>query len=163
MNEFLILYTLLKNTANIYEIKKFINTYFAPFAELSTGAVIPALKRLEESNCVITEKSISDGGLKRSVYKISDDGISKINEYFAKEIEGAPQLVRREIEILMLIIDDEIFTDEQRKALKSKVKFALEKQANTLKNAISAGKMNLEFLNTELIYTEAKIRMLAEE
>ena len=163
MNEFLILYTLLKNNANIYEIKKFINTYFAPFAELSTGAIIPALKRLEQANCVTTEKSVSDGGLRRSVYTISDTGINKINEYIAEEIEGAPQLVRREIEILMLVIDDEIFTDEQRKSLKNKIKFALEKQTTILKNAINIGKMNLEFLNTELIYTESKIRMLIEK
>ena len=163
MNEFLILYTLLKHNANIYEIKKFINRHFAPFAELSTGAIIPALNRLENINCVKSENSMSDGGLKRTVYSVTEDGINKINGYLSSEIDAAPQLARRETEVLLLVLGDEIFNEEQIKLLKNKIRFALERQVNIIKNAICSGKMNLEFLNTELIYTEAKLRMLADE
>ncbi|MCR4881073.1 MAG: PadR family transcriptional regulator [bacterium] len=160
MNEFLLLYVLAKKPANIYEIKKFIDSYFSPFMEISTGAIIPALNRLEKAGCVIGEKTLSDGGLKRSIYSLTDAGEKFINTYLEKEIEGAPQLTRRETEVLMTLLNDVYFNDEQKKLLQTKIKNALNDNIKRINCAIKYGKMNTEYLNMELIYSEAKLRML---
>ena len=161
MNEFLILYTLLKSNANIYEIKKFLNANFSPFLELSTGALIPALNRLESKNCVAAEKFMTEGGMRRSIYHITDEGRAEIVKYLSSEIDCAPQLMRRETEVLLLALADDVFDETQKELLTKKIKFALEKQTTLLKNAIAGSTLNLEFLNTELVYTEAKLRMLS--
>lgn len=160
MNEFLILFILNKQKSNIYEIKKYIDTNFAPFLEVSVGAIIPALKRLEKTNCVISEKLITDGGLKRTIYSITEQGISRINSYLEEEIACAPQLARREIEVLMALLFDESFDKEQQKLLAKKIKNAINNNIKQIQNAIKYSKMNPEFLNMELIYMEAKNRTL---
>ena len=160
MNEFLILYVLLKRAANIYEIKKYIDTNFAPFVEVSTGAVIPALKRLEKAGCVISKKIMTEGGLKKTTYTITQNGLKMLDAYIEQPIAGAPQLLRREVEILMLIMSDESFSQEQLAKLHLKIKNALEDNIKRINSALKYGNMNTEFLNMELIYSEAKLRML---
>ena len=162
MNEFLILYILKIKSFNIYEIKKYVDTNFAPFLSLSTGALIPALKRLENAGCVVAEKLISDGGMRRSVYSITQNGEAFINEYLSKDIEGAPQLARREIEILMLLLNSETLSDEQKSLLRAKLISALNENIKIIVNSIKYSKIDTEVLNIELIYQEAKLRMLSE-
>ena len=163
MNEFLILYILRLGDFNIYEIKKYIDINFSPFVEVSVGAVIPALNRLEKAECVIKQKLVSDGGLRRTLYSITGKGEEEFNKYFTKDIDAAPQLLRRETEILLTLLDNQNISEEQNKLLKEKIKFALNSQVKRIKNTIAAGKFNPEFLNMELIYTEAKLRLLNDE
>ena len=163
MNEFLILYILRLGNFNIYEIKKYIDVSFSPFIEVSVGAIIPALNRLEITECVTKQKLISDGGLRRTVYSMTEKGEAEFNTYLEKDIDGAPQLLRRETEVLLSLIDNPNLSEEQNKLLKQKIESALSSQIKRIKSAISSGKFNLEFLNMELIYTEAKQRLLKDD
>ena len=163
MNEFLILFILKIQSSNIYEIKKYIDTHFAPFLEVSTGAIIPALKRLEKADCVISEKSVTDGGLRRSIYSLTDKGILAIDEYLEQQTESAPQLLRRETEVLMMLLEDENLSGKQKELLVQKIKNSLNNNIKRISNQMKFSGQNAEYLNMELVFQEAKLRMLNNE
>ena len=174
MNEFLILIILKLRPSNIYEIKKIIDRNFAPFMQISVGVIIPILKKFEKLNAVKKEVTMTGGGLKRSVYSVLECGETLINNYLTEEIICAPQLLRREIDILMFIygaenfplleneekIYCEILTPEQKKLLGIKIKTALENNIKIIQDSVNYNQINPEFLNLELIYSEAKLRLL---
>lgn len=162
MNEFLILFILKIKSSNIYEIKKSINENFSPFLEVSIGAVIPALNRLTAAGCVTSEKETTEGGLRRTIYTITEKGAEEIDKYIEKEIDCAPQLLRRETEVLMSLLDNENLSDAQKFLLIQKIENALNENIKIIANQIKFGKMNAEYLNMELVYQEAKIRLLKD-
>ena len=160
MNEFLILFILKIKESNIYEIKKFIDKNFSPFMQISSGAIIPALNRLEKDKYIKSEKQISQGGLRKSFYSILPDGEELFNKLLSEPVEGAPQLVRREIEILLMLKNSSVFTDEQRELLIVKIKNAIADNSAILKKAIANKIMNVEYLQLELDYMEQKLKNL---
>ncbi len=160
MNEFLILFILKINRANIYEIKKFIDTNFAPFLQVSTGAIIPTLKKLEQNEIIECERFITGGGLRKTVYNILPKGEEYFENLLKKPSDSAPQILRREIEILFMILNHEIFSIEQQILLIEKIKKAVDINISSLEKAIKNNLMNVEFLKLELADMEAKKHVL---
>lgn len=163
MNEFLILFILKIKSANIYEIKKFIDENFAPFLQVSTGAIIPALKRLEKNGVICSEKTISDGGLRKTIYSINENGEVLFNKLLQTEIFGAPQLARREIEVLINLFNHQIFTLEQKILLKNKIISAIDTNLKIINKSLQNKIMNVEFLTLEQEFYEACKKLLVIE
>ena len=157
MLEFLILYILKIKSSNIYEIKKLIDEKFLPYLQVSSGAIIPALKRLENTEAVISEKQISQGGLRKNFYSITENGEKIFSNFLLESFNASPQLVRRELEVLIMLINDENFSDEQQVALKIKIIDGIDILIKLLKKSISNNKMNIAYLQAELLFWENQL------
>ena len=162
MNEFLILFILKINKANIYEIKKFVDVNFAPFLQISTGSIIPTLNKLEKNEYIKSERFITDGGLRKTIYNILPKGEEYFNSLLKDFADVAPQILRREIEVMFMILNHEIFTGEQKALLIEKIKRAIEINIKDINKAIKNNSLNIEFLRIELNNMEAKKRILNE-
>lgn len=90
MIELLILYVILKREYTMYAIQKRIEENFAPFAKPSFGALKPALRRLEEKECLSTRKIMSDGGKLSVYYEISRNGINELKRLILEEFSDNP-------------------------------------------------------------------------
>ena len=160
MNEFLILFILKIKDSNIYEIKKFIDKNLAPFMQISTGAILPALNRLEKQELIKSEKAISKGGLKKSIYKIQPKGEERFNSFLSQPIVGAPQIARREIEVLSALLGHEIFTEDQNVLLQEKISNALQDNISLLKKTLTLKALNQQYFELELEYTKKKLNSI---
>lgn len=74
MIELLILYELFKKVLTMYGISKEIHLEFSVLTTPSYGTIKPALKRLEKSGFIKTQKSMSSGGRPSTYYSITNDG-----------------------------------------------------------------------------------------
>lgn len=90
MIELLILYTILKRDYTMYAIQKRIEDNFAPFAKPSFGALKPALRRLEEKECLTSRKMMSDGGKLSVYYEISRNGINELKRLILEDYSDNP-------------------------------------------------------------------------
>ncbi len=160
MNEFLILFILKIKVSNIYEIKKFIDTNFAPFMQISSGAIIPTLKRLEDNDFIQSEKLISKGGLRKSFYSISQKGEDLFNSLLLFSSTSSPQIFRKELDVLFMIVNSKILTDEQNLLLKEKIYNILNVSISILKKTMSDNPLNLQYLQLELDYMNKKLDLL---
>ena len=162
MNELLIIFILKISDANIYEIRKQINSLFAPFIQLSTGAIIPTLNRLEKKGIVQNEKTISDGGLKKTLYKL----LPEAEKYFAEILEIptniAPQILRRDIEVLFMLLNHPCLTLEENSLIIEKLINALNSNIKLLEASLKLNKMNVEFIKAELNSSISKLHFLEE-
>jgi len=157
MNEFLILFILKIKPSNIYEIKKYIDKNLAPFMQVSSGAILPALNRLEKSGVIKSEKQISQGGLRKSFYTILPAGEELFDKLLSEPIISAPQIARREIEVLSSLLGQEVLSDEQNTLLKEKITNALQDSISILKKTIALNTMNNQYLQDELQYAEKRL------
>lgn len=90
MIELLILYVLLKRNFTMYSIQKRIDENFAPFTKPSFGALKPALRRLEEKECLTSRKTMSDGGKLSVYYEISRNGIAELKRLILENLSDNP-------------------------------------------------------------------------
>ena len=90
MIELLILYILLKRDFTMYAIQKRILDIFAPFTNPSFGALKPALRRLEEKECISSRKLMSDGGKLSVYYEISKNGIHELKRLLLEDLSDNP-------------------------------------------------------------------------
>ena len=90
MIELLILYVLLKRDFTMYSIQKRIDENFAPFTKPSFGALKPALRRLEEKECLTSRKTMSDGGKLSVYYEISRNGIAELKRLILENLSDNP-------------------------------------------------------------------------
>lgn len=90
MIELLILYVILKRDYTMYAIQKRIEEYFAPFAKPSFGALKPALRRLEEKDCLTSRKLMSDGGKLSVYYEITKNGQNELKRLIMEELSDNP-------------------------------------------------------------------------
>ncbi len=90
MIELLILYVLLKRDYTMYAIQKRILDIFAPFTNPSFGALKPALRRLEEKECISSRKMMSDGGKLSVYYEISKNGLNELKVLLLEEFSDNP-------------------------------------------------------------------------
>lgn len=90
MIELLILYVLLKRDFTMYSIQKRIDENFAPFTKPSFGALKPALRRLEEKECLTSRKTMSDGGKLSVYYEISKNGIAELKRLILEDLSDNP-------------------------------------------------------------------------
>ena len=160
MNEFLILFILKIQSLNIYEIKKFIDINFAPVLQISTGAIIPVLNKLEKNGCLKIDKTITAGGLRKSIYSILPEGEKYFEELLNEKILASPQVLRREIEILLTLLTHEVLTKEQQNLLIAKIKNAIDENIKLLEKALKNKIMNVEYNQLELNNMQAKKRYL---
>ena len=153
----MILFILKIKPSNIYEIKKFIDKNLAPFMQVSSGAILPALKRLEASNMIVSEKEISQGGFRKTVFKILPQGEEKFVDFLKEPIIAAPQILRRETEILTALWGHEIFSEEETFFLKEKIINALQDNIMLLKKTIALNMLNVVYFEEELAYCQKKL------
>lgn len=90
MIELLILYILLKRDFTMYSIQKRIDENFAPFTKPSFGALKPALRRLEEKECLTSRKIMSGGGKLSVYYEISRNGIAELKRLILEDLSDNP-------------------------------------------------------------------------
>lgn len=90
MIEILILYVILKREYTMYGIQKRIEDYFAPYTKPSFGALKPALRRLEEKECLTSRKMMSDGGKLSVYYEISRGGINELKRLLVEDYSINP-------------------------------------------------------------------------
>lgn len=90
MIELLILYVILNRDYTMYAIQKRIEDNFAPFAKPSFGALKPALRRLEEKECLTSRKMMSDGGKLSVYYEISRNGINELKRLILEDYSENP-------------------------------------------------------------------------
>ena len=90
MIELLILYVLLHRDLTMYAIQKRIEDNFAPFTKPSFGALKPALRRLEEKQCLTNRKNMSDGGKLSVYYEISKKGIIELKRLILENLSDNP-------------------------------------------------------------------------
>ncbi len=90
MIEILILYVILNRDYTMYAIQKRIEDIFAPFTSPSFGALKPALRRLEEKECLTSRKMMSDGGKLSVYYEISKTGIDELKKMLLEDMSENP-------------------------------------------------------------------------
>ena len=90
MIEILILYVILNRDYTMYSIQKRIDELFAPFTSPSFGALKPALRRLEEKECLTSRKMMSDGGKLSVYYEISRTGINELKRLLLEDMSENP-------------------------------------------------------------------------
>lgn len=90
MIELLILYVLLKRDYTMYAIQKRIDEFFAPFTKPSFGALKPALRRLEEKNCLTSRKLMSEGGKLSIFYEITKNGTNELKRLILEDLSDNP-------------------------------------------------------------------------
>lgn len=90
MVELLVLYVILKRDYTMYAIQKRIEETFMPFAKPSFGALKPALRRLEEKNCLTSRKLMSDGGKLSVYYEITKKGIEELKRLLLEDLSDNP-------------------------------------------------------------------------
>jgi len=78
MIDFLILFELSRKILTMYGISKEIHINFSVLTTPSYGTIKPALKRLEKSGFVKTQKTMSSGGRPSVYYSITKDGINEL-------------------------------------------------------------------------------------
>lgn len=74
----------------MYSIQKRIDENFAPFTKPSFGALKPALRRLEEKECLTSRKTMSDGGKLSVYYEISRNGITELKRLILEDLSDNP-------------------------------------------------------------------------
>lgn len=90
MIELLILYVILKRDYTMYAVQKRIEENFAPFAKPSFGALKPALRRLEEKECLSSRKLMSDGGKLSVYYEITKNGVNELKRLILEDFSDNP-------------------------------------------------------------------------
>ena len=85
MIELLILYELSKKVLTMYGISKEIKNEFAVLTTPSYGTIKPALNRLEKSECVRIQKTMSSGGRPSTYYSITKLGQEKLKHLLLAE------------------------------------------------------------------------------
>lgn len=90
MIELLILYELNKKILTMYGISKEIHADFSVLTTPSYGTIKPALNRLEKSNCIKTQKTMSSGGRPSTYYSITQDGIKELKNLLLSPLQENP-------------------------------------------------------------------------
>ena len=85
MIELLILFELNKTVLTMYGVSKEIRGDFSVLMIPSYGTIKPALRRLENSGFVKTQKSISNGGRPSTYYSITKDGVNELKRLLLEE------------------------------------------------------------------------------
>ncbi len=90
MIELLILYVLTRREFTMYGISKEIASRFAVYTMPSFGAIKPALRKLEESECINLHKTMSDGGKLSVYYSITPKGEKELKHLLKQELSPNP-------------------------------------------------------------------------
>ncbi len=114
MIELLILYVLLKRDFTMYAIQKRILDIFSPFTNPSFGALKPALRRLEEKDCITSRKIMSDGGKLSVYYEISKNGSRELKRLILEELSDNPHQFLSNARVKLCCADCLDFDEKKR-------------------------------------------------
>lgn len=111
MIELLILYVLLEEKCTLYRIKQKIEEKFSLFLSISFGAIHPIIKKLEKNQHISVKKSLSLGGQRKSLYKITESGKDRFLEIMGEPLPKNPSLAEQliNLKIIMTSIIEEKF------------------------------------------------------
>lgn len=115
MIETLILYTLLKKDYTMYSIKKHIETVCSMFITPSFGAIKPALRKLENEECIKSGKLMSEGGKLSIYYSINNKGKEKLKSLLVSDMSNNPSQFFLSARLRLLMAD--FLSIEERKRL----------------------------------------------
>lgn len=132
MIELLILYVILKRDYTMYSIQKRIEDYFAPYTKPSFGALKPALRRLEEKDCLKTRKMMSSGGKLSVFYEITKNGINELKRLLLENLSENPLQFLSDARIKLCMSD--CLDSEERKRLFYSVKMRALQFKNSAQN-----------------------------
>ncbi len=90
MIDILILFCIIKKELTMYGIKKVIQDLFAPYTRPSFGALKPALTKLEKEGCIVSRRTISDGGKQFGYYSITNEGLKYLKQLLTDDITDNP-------------------------------------------------------------------------
>ena len=90
MIELLILYKLSKKVLTMYGISKDIHENFSVLTTPSFGTIKPALTRLEKSELVKSQKTLSAGGRPSVYYSITQKGLKELNNLMLSQLTDNP-------------------------------------------------------------------------
>ncbi len=90
MIELLILFIISQHETSMYGIRKKILEHFGSYTQPSFGAIKPALKRLEKSECIISRKTLSEGGKQFGFYSVTEKGITELKNLLLQDISDNP-------------------------------------------------------------------------
>lgn len=122
MIELLILYVLLKRDFTMYAVQKRIEDIFAPFTKPSFGALKPALRRLEEKECLTSRKIMSDGGKLSIFYEITASGKNELKRLLLEDLSENPLQFLSNIRIKLSCADCLSFEEKNRLFFNAKTK-----------------------------------------
>ena len=74
----------------MYGISKEIESKFSPYTSPSFGALKPALRRLEEANCLTSKKVMSDGGKLSVYYSLTKEGQKELKQLILEPLTENP-------------------------------------------------------------------------
>lgn len=143
MIELLILFIISKHETSMYGIRKKILEYFGSYTKPSFGAIKPALRRLEKSECIKSGKTLSEGGKQFGFYSITEKGITELKNIILRDISDNPLqfFTNARIKISCASILDN--NDVQKLCLNLKTQaFTLK---NTAESILNKDKNNLSF------------------
>ncbi len=160
--EFLILFVLLKSSASIYDIRKFINVDLAFFLFISAGTIVPNLKKLEKAGFITTQKSLTEGGFRKNSYQITQKGMEYFDNLIKIPISNSPQTASKEIAVFCSLIKSDSFTPEQREIIIKKCLVYLEKEVYKIHNAIKDNSKTIfcDYMKLKSDYLENTINYL---
>ena len=90
MIDFIILNVLYDAPFNMYTLKKIINEKYSFFTKVSMGTLHPALNMLNVNGYISIEKSITEGGQRKSKYSITPEGKDYFHQLMAESLPEHP-------------------------------------------------------------------------
>lgn len=99
----------------MYSIMKRIHEIFGNFSTPSLGAIKPALTKLENSGCITSRKTLSEGGKLTYHYSLTSSGKKALKNFLFEDLSSNPFHAKAACAIK--VIASEILTPEQRKEL----------------------------------------------
>ena len=118
----------------MYSIQKRILDSFAPFAYPSFGTLKPALKRLEEKECLTSRKMMSDGGKLSVYYEITKNGINELKRLILEDYSDNPSMFLSYARIKLTCAD--CLSKEERERLFFSTKSKALQFKNSAENAL---------------------------
>ena len=143
MIELLILYSILKRGCTMYSIQKRIYDSFAPYTKPSFGALKPALRRLEEKECLTTRKIISDGGKLSVFYEITKKGEDELKKILSEDLSENPLQFLSDSRIKLCCAD--YLDKDERKRLFYNIKMRAMQFKNSAQNILTDKRKNVSF------------------
>jgi DNA-binding PadR family transcriptional regulator len=98
-NNFLILGLLSNKSMSGYDIKKLIKTRMGSFWDISYSQIYPTLRMLQKEGAVTKKVEINETGPNRKVYSITNEGLSKLQEWLLTPAEHG----KFKIEVLLKV------------------------------------------------------------
>lgn len=135
MIELLILYIIQKREFTMYSIQKRIEDYFAPYTKPSFGALKPALRRLEEKECLKTRKMMSTGGKLSVFYEITKTGLNELKHLLLEDLSDNPLQFLSNARIKLCLAD--CLDNDEKKRLFYSIKMRAMQFKNSAQNILN--------------------------